>query len=77
MHYELTDCVWFAIKPLLPNQPRGVALQSYLYLARNLIERFFNRINQCRRLAAHYDKLAANCLAFVQLASISLWLRTN
>src|SRR5262249_5948970 len=22
--YELTDCEWFAIKPLLPNKPRGV-----------------------------------------------------
>jgi len=24
MRYELTDCEWFAIKPLLPNRPRGV-----------------------------------------------------
>jgi hypothetical protein len=24
MRYELTDCEWFAIKPLLPNKPRGV-----------------------------------------------------
>jgi hypothetical protein len=39
------------------------------------IERFFNRIKQCRRVATRYDKLAANYLAFVQLASIRLWLR--
>jgi hypothetical protein len=41
----------------------------------NRIERFFNRIKQCRRVATRYDKLAANYLAFVQLASIRLWLR--
>jgi transposase len=29
---------------------------------------------QCRRVATRYDKLAANYLAFVQLASIRLWL---
>jgi hypothetical protein len=28
-------------------------------------------------LATRYDKLAANYLAFVQLASIRLWLRVN
>jgi transposase len=35
-----------------------------------LVERFFNKIKHCRRVATRYDKLAANYLAFVQLASI-------
>ena len=47
----------------------------HLYRARNRIERFFNKIKHCRRIATRYDKLAANYLAFVQLASIRLWLR--
>lgn len=34
----------------------------YLYRARNLIERFFNKIKQCRRVTTRYDKLAANSL---------------
>ena len=42
-----------------------------------LVERFFNKIKQCRRVATRYDKLAANYLAFIQLASIRLWLRVN
>ena len=42
---------------------------------RNLVERFFNKIKQCRRVATRYDKLAANYLAFVKLACIRLWLR--
>ena len=32
--------------------------------ARNRVERFFNNIKQCRRIATRYDKLAANYLAF-------------
>ena len=32
---------------------------------------------RCRRIATRYDKLAANYLAFVKLASIRLWLRAG
>jgi transposase len=35
----------------------------------------FNKIEQCRRVATRYDKLAANYLAFIKLACIRLWLR--
>jgi hypothetical protein len=31
----------------------------------------------CRRVATRYDKLATNDLAFVQLASMRLWLRVS
>jgi hypothetical protein len=44
---------------------------------RNLIERFFNKIKQSRRIATRYDKLAANCLAFINLASICIWLERD
>ena len=43
----------------------------------SVIERFFNKIKQCRRVVTRYDKLAANYLAFVKLASIRIWLRAN
>ena len=52
-----------------------ICFSPYLYRARNYIERFFNKIKHCRRIATRYDKLAADYLAFVQLASIRLWLR--
>jgi transposase len=159
MRYELTDYEWDAIKPMLPNKPRGVprvndrrVLNGIFWilrssvpwrdlpenfgpyttcynrfvrwrragvwdvsrwplakrmttvlsspccpawnqepfgslivdltpigseLARNLVERFFNKIKQCRRVATRYDKLAGNYLAFIQLASIRLWLRVT
>ena len=53
---------------------RSYLFLPYLYRARNQVERFFNRIKQCRRVATRYDRLAGNYLAFVQLASIRLWL---
>ncbi len=46
-----------------------------LYRERNLIERFSSKLKHFRRVATRYDKLAANFLAMVQLASIRLWLR--
>ena len=40
-----------------------------------LIERFFNKLNQFRRVATRYDKLLANFMGFVKLAAVALWLR--
>ena len=42
-------------------------LQPLSLRARNRVERFFNQIKQCRRVATRYDKLAPNYLAFVNL----------
>jgi len=41
-----------------------------LYRERNLIERFFSKLKHFRRVATRYDKLAANFLAMIQLASM-------
>ena len=84
--YDLTDFEWRVIEPLLRNKPRGVPrvndrreltgiFSKRLYRERNLIERFFSKLKHFRRVATRYDKLAANFLAMVQLASMRLWLR--
>ncbi|MFC5066572.1 IS5 family transposase [Flaviflagellibacter deserti] len=65
---------WANIPPKR-NRKEPICFSPYLYRARNLVERFF-KIKQCRRIATRYDKLAANYLASVKLASIQLWLRT-
>ena len=65
---------WANIPPKR-NRKEPICFSPYLYRARNLVERFFNKIKQCRRVATRYDKLAANYLAFVKLPSIQLWLR--
>ena len=46
-----------------------------LYIERNIIERFFNKLKQFRRVATRYDKLLANFIGFVKLAAIAIWLR--
>ena len=65
---------WANIPPKR-NRKDPICFSPYLYQDRNLVERFFNKIKQCRRIATRYDKLAANYLAFVKLACIRLWLR--
>src|SRR6516164_1973436 len=65
---------WANIPPKR-NRKDPICFSPYLYRARNLVERFFNRIKQCRRVATRYDKLAANYLAFIKLAAIRIWLR--
>jgi transposase len=64
---------WANIPPK-SNRNDPICFSPYLYRARNRVERFFNRIKQRGRVATRYDKLAANYLAFVQFASIRLWL---
>src|SRR5436309_680870 len=67
---------WANISPKR-NRKDPICFSPFLYRARNLIERFFNKIKQCRRVATRYDKLAASYLAFIKLASIRIWLRAN
>jgi transposase len=66
---------WANIPPR-SNRSEPICFGPHLYRARNLVERFFNKIKMSA-VATRYDKLAANYLAFVQLASIRLWLRVN
>jgi len=49
---------------------RNQSIGIHLFRARNLVKRFFNKIKQCRRVATRYNMLAANDLAFIELASI-------
>jgi len=67
---------WANIPPKR-NRKAPICFSPRLYRDRNQVERFFNRIKHCRRIATRYEKLAANYLAFVKLASIRLWLRVN
>ncbi|WP_346909186.1 IS5 family transposase [uncultured Roseibium sp.] len=39
------------------------------------IEGYFAKLKQWRRIATRYDKLAANFIGFIKLASIMLWLK--
>jgi transposase len=41
---------------------------------RNRVERLINRLQQYRRVATRYEKLAVNYLAMVTIAAILIWL---
>ena len=45
------------------------------YKDRNLVERFWSKVKQYRRVATRYEKKAKNFLAFVQVASIMILLK--
>jgi len=62
----------------IPSCSRRVQRRSVdpaVYRQRNLVERFFCKLKQFRRVATRFDKLARNFLAAVLLASTRLWLR--
>ncbi len=48
---------------------------SFRYRERHLVECFFNKIKQFRRVFSRFDKLAVKYLAFLQFVSVLIWLR--
>jgi transposase len=47
---------------------------QHLYKERNLVERFFNKLKQFRRIATRFEKTAYNFLQMLTIASIAIWL---
>jgi transposase len=64
--------------PVIPgcrNRKRAIRYDRQRYKDRHLIENAFCRIKDFRRVATRYDKLAANFLSGVALATaIAFWL---
>jgi len=64
--------------PVIPgrrNRKRTVRYDKQRYRARHLIENAFCRLKDFRRVATRYDKLAANFLSGVALATaLAFWL---
>ena len=62
----------------IPSTSRRLLRRSVhpdLHRKRSLVERFFCKLKQFRRIATRLDKLARHFLAAVLLASTRLWLR--
>ena len=62
------------IIPQLGNRKVARAVDWAQYKNRNLVERFFCRIKQFRRIATRYDKLATRFASFILLAAAYIWL---
>lgn len=66
-----------SIKAVIPSHPKRkipYEIDRHQYRHRNLVERWFARIKQFRRIATRYDKLASRFASFVALAACVVWL---
>ncbi|WP_394368086.1 IS5 family transposase [Rufibacter sediminis] len=63
-----------AVIPSKRNRLHRREIDQNLYKDRNKVERFFNRLKACRRIATRYDKTADSFAGFVYLASIMILL---
>lgn len=63
------------IIPPRSNRKSPCTYDRHRYKARNLVERFFNRLKQFRRIATRYEKLSVHFAAMVTCACIILWLK--
>ncbi len=63
--------------PVIPpksNRKERRDYDAHWYKDRNLVERFFNRIKQFRRIATRYEKLDRNYEAMLQIVCVLIWL---
>ncbi|PXX50349.1 IS5 family transposase, partial [Pseudomonas sp. LAMO17WK12:I9] len=63
-----------AVIPSKRNRLYPRTLDRHLYKARNLVERFFLKLKQFRRVATRYERLARNYQAMLSLVSAVIWL---
>jgi transposase len=63
-----------AVIPRKQNELTQRLFDRELHRERNRVERLINLLKRFRRVATRYEQLAANYLAFVILAAITLWL---
>jgi putative transposase len=72
---RITETGGEVVIPPKRNRTLKYPYDADLYKERNIIERFFNKLKQFRRVATRYDKLLANFMGFVKLAAIAIWLK--
>ncbi len=63
-----------AVIPPRSNRLVQREFDKHHYKNRNLVELFFCRIKQFRRIATRYDKLAERFSSFVAFAAAVIWL---
>ena len=80
--YDSKDFVkWLQSLGAIPNIPSRETNKEqrecdwWMYKERHLVETFWQKIKQFRRVATRYDKLAKSFLGFVYLASVLVLLK--
>jgi transposase len=63
-----------AVIPPRRNRIEQRTYDRHQYKDRNLVERFFSRLKQFRRIATRYEKLARNFTSMLNLVCAYIWL---
>lgn len=63
-----------AVIPPRANRKEIRGYDKHVYKSRNLIERFFARLKQFRRIVTRYDKLDIRSEAFISIVAALIWL---
>jgi transposase len=64
-----------AVIPSKSNAKMPVAHDANLYAMRNIVERFFCKMKDMRRLATRFEKLGRNFLSMIHLFAIRCWIK--
>jgi len=64
-----------AVVPPRRNRRNMGPYDKSIYKARNLVERFFQKIKNFRRIATRYERLSRNYMAMLQLVATVIWLK--
>ena len=72
---DLFDKGVIAVIPGRKSRKKNVDYDKHIYKERNIVERFFGRIKEFRRIATRYDKTACMYKGALLMASIIMWCR--
>jgi transposase len=75
LRMQIEDAGLQAVIPFRKNRVVRLEIDRQKYKERNVIERFFGKLKENRRVATRYDKAAAYFAGFLTLAAIKTWLR--
>jgi transposase len=64
-----------AVIPSKTKRLEEIPYDKAQYKCRQKVERFFNKLKHCRRMATRYDKLSRTFLAFIHLVATWMMLR--
>lgn len=71
---QIADEGAIAVIPSKSNAREPIPHDQKLYAQRNIVERFFCKMKDMRRLATRFEKKAKNFLSMIQLFAIRCWI---
>ena len=71
---QIADEGALAVIPSKSNARKPIAHDSKLYAKRNIVERFFCKMKDMRRLSTRFEKYAQNFLAMLHIFAIKCWI---